>query len=102
MIVRGKDLSEENGRKPYPIAPGATEGWGQPGWHFVIRTTRPDNPFLPHQHEGAEMWFILEGEATLTLDGQEHPVAAGDLIQLAPWSEHGLRTDAKVRWLCMG
>ena len=84
------------------IASGATAGWGDPDWHFVIRTTRPQNPFLPHKHEGTEMWFILEGEAILSLDGQDHPVAAGDLIQLKPWSEHGLRTESHVRWICMG
>ena len=102
MIVRGNDLPEPNGRKPYPIAPGATAGWDNPGWHFVIRTTTPENPFAVHKHGGTEMWFILEGEALLTLDGTEHLVAAGDLIQLEPWSEHGLRTDSEVRWLCMG
>ena len=102
MIVRGSEIPEENGRKPYPIAPGATAGWGDPGWHFVIRTTTPENPFLPHKHEGTEMWFILKGEAILSLDGQEHTVAAGDLIQLDPWSEHGLRTESHVRWICMG
>jgi mannose-6-phosphate isomerase-like protein (cupin superfamily) len=102
MIVRGSELAEENGRKPYPIAHGATEGWGEPGWHFVIRTTTPENPFGPHKHDGTEMWFILEGEALLTLDGEVYPVAAGDLIQLAPWSEHGLHTETQVRWVCMG
>jgi mannose-6-phosphate isomerase-like protein (cupin superfamily) len=102
MIVRGSELSEECGRKPYPIASGATAGWGETGWHFVIRTTTPSNPFGPHKHEGTEMWFILEGKAILSLDGQEHPVAAGDLIQLKPWSKHGLRTASRVRWICMG
>jgi mannose-6-phosphate isomerase-like protein (cupin superfamily) len=102
MIVHGNDLPEKNGRKPYPIAPGATAGWDHPDWHFVIRTTTPENPFAPHKHEGTEMWFILEGEALLTLDGQDHPVYAGDLVQLASWSEHGLRTTTRVRWLCMG
>ena len=102
MIVRGSELPEKNGRKPYPIAPGATAGWDHPGWHFVIRTTTPDTPFAAHKHEGTEMWFILEGEAILSLDEEEYPVAAGDLIQLEPWSEHGLCTESRVRWICMG
>ena len=102
MIIRGSDLPEENGRKPYPITPGATDGWDNPGWHFVIRTTTPDNPFAPHKHDGTEMWFILEGEAVLYLDGKDHRLKAGDLVELEPWSTHGLRTDTRVRWLCMG
>jgi mannose-6-phosphate isomerase-like protein (cupin superfamily) len=102
VIIRGEDLPEENGRKPYPIRLDPTAGWDQPDWHFVLRTTTPGNPFAPHKHEGTEIWFILEGEAILSLDTQEHSVAAGDLIQLEPWSEHGLRTESRVRWICMG
>jgi mannose-6-phosphate isomerase-like protein (cupin superfamily) len=48
------------------------------------------------------MWFILEGEALISLDGEEHRVFAGDLIELEPWSDHGLRTETEVRWICMG
>ena len=102
MIIRGVHLSEKEGRKPYPVPRGATAGWDHPGWHFVIRTTTPENPFKPHKHEGNEMWFILEGEALLSLDRIESPVTAGDLIVLEPWSEHGLRTETWVRWICMG
>ena len=102
MIIRSSSLPEENGRKPYPVPPGSTTGWDDPGWHFVIRITRPENPFAPHKHEGTEMWFILEGNAQLSLDGTEHPVTAGDLIVPEPWSEHGLRTESEVRWICMG
>ena len=51
MIVRGCELPEENGRKPYPIAPGATAGWGESGWHFVIRTTIPERNRLTSDSE---------------------------------------------------
>jgi mannose-6-phosphate isomerase-like protein (cupin superfamily) len=102
MIIHGDKLAQESGRKPYPVPPGSTAGWDHPNWHFVIRTTTPENPFKPHKHEGTEMWFILEGEALLSLDGTEHPVTAGDLIVLEPWSEHGLRAETRVRWICMG
>ena len=102
MIIRGSELTEEKGRKPYPLAPGATAGWDKPDWHFVIRRTTPDNPFAPHKHDGVELWFILDGEAQVALDGREYSVTAGDLIQLEPWCEHGLRTETEARWICMG
>jgi mannose-6-phosphate isomerase-like protein (cupin superfamily) len=97
MIIKGKTLPEKNGRKPYPLTSNevALE-------HFVIRVTTPDNPFKPHKHEQRELWFILEGNAVVSLDGADHIVEAGDLIELAPWVEHGLRADGRVTWICMG
>ena len=97
MIIKGRSLHEENGRKPYPlVSQEVTVN------HFVIRVTTPDNPFEPHEHEQQELWFILEGEAILSLDGVAHVVEAGDLIELAPWVEHGLRTEDRVTWICIG
>lgn len=99
MIIKGKTLPEEReaGRKPYPISSQEVAVK-----HFVVRVTTPDNPFKPHKHEQRELWFVLEGEAVLSLDGEEHALEAGDLIELNPWVEHGLRTDSIVTWICIG
>ena len=70
--------------------------------HFVVRVTTPDNPFKPHKHEQREIWFIIDGEALLSLDGTDHRVETGDLIELEPWVEHGLRTTGRVEWICLG
>lgn len=97
MIIEGKTLPEENGRRAYPLTLREVTVN-----HFVVRVTTPDNPFKPHKHEQQELWFILEGEAVLSLDGDDHVVEAGDLIELTPWVEHGLRTDGCVTWICIG
>ena len=99
MITKGKSLpvQREAGRKPYPLASQEVVIK-----HFVVRVTTPDNPFIPHKHDQRELWFILEGDATVSLNGEEHPVEAGDLIELAPWVEHGLRTESQVTWICLG
>ena len=97
MIIKSSELAEANGRKDYGIG-----RFQEQIEHFVVRVTRPENPFGPHGHEAAEFWFILEGEAIVTLDGQESPVAPGDLVVLAPWSMHGLRSETAVRWACFG
>jgi uncharacterized cupin superfamily protein len=35
----------------------------------------------PHAHEGEEEWaYVLEGEVTLWLDGEIHPLRAGDFV----------------------
>ncbi|MGC8779652.1 MAG: cupin domain-containing protein [Anaerolineae bacterium] len=97
MIIRGQDIPDQNGRKGYPIA-------GRQGvlHHLAVRVTTPANPFKPHRHEAEEIWYIIAGRAWVNLDGQEHEVATGDVILLAPWVEHGLRTDGEVTWMCLG
>ena len=97
MILKGKALPEENGRKPYPLSSRDVVGK-----HFVVRVTGPENPFVPHRHAQREIWFIIEGQAVINLDGTDHSVEGGDLIELEPWVEHGLRTKDRVTWICMG
>ena len=99
MITKGKSLpvEREAGRKPYPL-----QSQELVLGNFVVRVTTPDNPFKPHKHDQRELWYILEGEATVSLDDEQHPVEAGDLIELAPWVEHGLRTESQVTWICLG
>jgi len=55
-----------------------------------------------HKHAVPELWFIIDGEALVTLDGVEHPVESGDLIVIDPWVEHGLRTESRATWICLG
>lgn len=98
MIIRGGDLPESGkGRRVYPLT--AHEIAIR---HLVTRVTGPDNPFGPHKHEQLELWFILEGQAVVSLDGQEYVVESDDLIEIPAWVEHGLRAETEVRWICMG
>jgi quercetin dioxygenase-like cupin family protein len=97
MIIRGNEIEERNGRKPYSLS-----GLEVVARHFVVRVTTPGTPFDPHQHEQPELWYIVEGQATVSLDGMEHSVAGGDLIAIEPWTEHGLRTEGQAVWICLG
>jgi len=98
MIIRGRELPESTkGRKLYPLTSHEIAGR-----HFATWVTQPGNPFGPHKHEQPELWFIIDGQAIATLGDQQHVVKSGDLIEIAPWVEHGLRTDTEVRWICMG
>jgi len=97
MIVKGKVTPDERGRCPYTLGKSLVAVH-----HFVTRVTTPHNPFKPHKHEQPELWFILEGDAVVTLDGAEHTVEAEDLIVIEPWVEHGLRTERQVKWICLG
>ncbi len=97
MIIRSAAVPETNGRQGYPIA-----GHQHLLHHLAVRVTTPDNPFRPHRHEAEEIWYIIEGQGLVSLDGEEQAVEAGDVILLKPWVEHGLRTAGQVRWMCLG
>lgn len=97
MIIKGSEIEPQNGRKPYPL-----DGLAIEVKHFVVRVTTPDNPFIPHEHGQPELWFITDGEATVSFAGADHTVKAGDLIAIEPWVEHGLRTTGQATWICLG
>ncbi|WP_422356718.1 cupin domain-containing protein [Roseivirga pacifica] len=44
----------------------------------------------PHQHTAEEFMYILEGEGTWSLKGEESPAKAGDMMYAKPWDWHGL------------
>ena len=97
MIVKGIPDDAQKGRTYYPL-----DDFSMLTRHFVIRDTTAENPFLPHEHEQPELWYIIKGEALVTLGETEHPVSAGDLVRLDPWMHHGLRSESAVRWICIG
>ena len=70
--------------------------------HFVTRVTTPEDPFGPHAHAQRELWFVLEGRAIVSLDGTEHELGPQDMVVIDPWVEHGLRTDSRTQWICLG
>ena len=98
MVIKGVNDESVQGRVFYPLG----EDLDLTVNHFVVRTTTPDNPFEPHEHEESELWFILEGRGELELGEEVHAVGAGDLVRLDPWVRHGLRTASQIRWVCLG
>ena len=44
-----------------------------------------------HSHEPEQMYYILEGNGIMTVDGEERPVQAGDCIFFPSFAEHGLK-----------
>ena len=97
MIIKGRVDPSQASRTAYPL-----EGFSVATDHFVVRETTPENPFKPHRHKEPELWYVIEGEGVVSLNGQDHPVTTGDLIRLDPWVEHGLSTGGSLRWICMG
>lgn len=97
MLIKGVADPEQFGRTAF-----AVDGKNIRVNHFVTRTATKEHPFEPHKHEQEELWFILEGQGIAFEDGHEFEVTKGDLINTKPWVEHGLRTDDKVIFICLG
>lgn len=54
-----------------------------------------------HYHKVAtELYYVLEGEGTVTLDGEEHAVRKGSLVHIPPGVVHGAK--GKMRVLVVG
>jgi mannose-6-phosphate isomerase-like protein (cupin superfamily) len=50
----------------------------------------------PHQHADEEFQYIIEGSGTWSLNGQEFPLKAGDLMYSKPMDWHGIRNSGDV------
>jgi mannose-6-phosphate isomerase-like protein (cupin superfamily) len=72
--------------------------------HSVAEATlEPGQTTERHYHrESEEVYFILEGEGDMELDGEAARVTAGDAIPIAPGAWHTLRNteDRPLRLLC--
>jgi quercetin dioxygenase-like cupin family protein len=44
-----------------------------------------------HRHEPSEIYYVLTGEGTLSIDGQDHRMRAGTAAYIPGNSEHGIR-----------
>ena len=45
----------------------------------------------PHYHNNFEWFYVLRGEGTMTIEGEERDVAPGSLISIGPNQVHTLR-----------
>lgn len=44
-----------------------------------------------HRHDPAEIYYVLEGSGTVTIDGRDHPIAAGSAVFIPGNADHGAR-----------
>ena len=49
---------------------------------------------VPHRHEQAEIYFILEGTGTVTIDRHETVVGRGDAVFIPGNAEHAVRNES--------
>lgn len=55
-----------------------------------IATVHPNDALLPHHHAPSEIYFLIEGEAIVTLGNEERAVRAGDAVFIPGDTRHGI------------
>ena len=105
--------------RPMPHAPD--DGWNEPDGRGVARWKtlfsgdvtqtagltsgivflEPGGFLAPHRHPPAEVYHVLDGELTVTIDGTEYRARAGDTLHIPAMAEHGCRnlSGAPLRFL---
>lgn len=102
MIVRNvfaaerEDVQAHGGAGKVSVARPLTEDDFVGPWHFVDHAVLPPGSSIGlHRHgRDEELYFILEGEGTMTVDGKRRRVRCGDLILNRPEGAHGLENDS--------
>ena len=72
--------------------------------HSLAEATIPaaDSTVRHHHRVSEEMYYLVEGRATMEVDGEVREVAAGDAILIPPGARHRITAsaDGPVRLLC--
>lgn len=59
-----------------------------------------DGAKLHYHRIATELYYVLEGEGTVSLDGAEHPVHKGSMLHIPPGVVHGAK--GRMRVLVVG
>lgn len=62
---------------------------------FRKRVLRPGSSIGYHLQEKDEIYYILEGEGEMSMNGKTFPVKAGDAVLTRPGNSHGLKPTGK-------
>ncbi|MBI3926826.1 MAG: class I tRNA ligase family protein [Armatimonadetes bacterium] len=54
---------------------------------------RPGGHTMAHDHPSAETFIVFQGRGSISVKGETHPVAKGDVIYLPPGSRHTLKNE---------
>ena len=73
------------------------QGLGMAAWAHAVDI---DGAREHYHKRSTELYYVLEGEGTVTLDGIEHPVRKGSIVHIPPGVVHGAK--GRVRVLVIG
>ena len=65
-----------------------------------VHTVDIDGAKLHYHKRTTELYYVLEGEGSLSLDGEAHPISKGSLVHIPPGVVHGAK--GRMRVLVVG
>jgi quercetin dioxygenase-like cupin family protein len=77
----------------YRLISREDEGAGVAAWVHAVDI---DGARAHYHRRATELYYVLEGEGTVELDGVEHPVRTGSLVHIPPGVVHGARGRMRV------
>jgi quercetin dioxygenase-like cupin family protein len=98
---QGYRVYGEDGRQVFKrILAGPRDGY--PGYlrEFSLEPGA-NTPY--HQHAWSHLVYVLEGQGTVRLEGQDHPVQAGSVVHVEGGRTHGFfnQPGGPMRFLCL-
>ena len=64
---------------------------GVQGATLAVVYINPGEEIVLHHHPEEELYYIISGEGTVTLDDEEHPIGPGTAVYIAGNRVHGQR-----------
>ena len=69
---------------------------GEPLRVHISEVDAGERSHPPHRHGGYEAFYMIEGEGTLEIDGESHPLRANEAVVFDPRKLHGLVNTSKA------
>ena len=89
--------SEEWGEFIVYTPENGTNTYGTKNMLTAVAEIKPGQQIHPpHQHTAEEFIYILEGNGVWSMEGQEIPLKAGDVMYAEPWDWHGLKNTGET------
>ena len=95
-IVRGDDVEYEPVDAARGLAKGVLVGEDEGAPNFAMRrfTLDPGAEVPRHTNEVEHVQYVLAGEYTVGIEGEEHTVAAGDALYVPAGAVHWYRNES--------
>lgn len=83
------------------VAVGPAQGWE--GYVLRVMTLEAGGNTPQHKHPWPHINYVLSGQGSIFLDGQEYPAEAGTCAYLPANSEHGFKNlgDEAMQFICI-
>jgi len=100
LVVHESDVEREDWSDPvrgevgFRTLLGAAGGCGD--FTAGVASLEPGGWLGLHRHDPPELYYLVGGEGTVVVDGEEHEVTAGTAVSVPGGSEHGIRNTGTV------